>query len=79
MLLSVLWDSNKFLFKIVGFIGLLRKLKGPYMVIDMMQVSSECRGQGVDRRLFEVGKEEARRVGASVLYISACPSLEIVA
>ena len=35
--------------KVVGFIGLLRKLSGPYMILDMMQVSSECRGQGVGR------------------------------
>ena len=33
--------------KVVGFIGLLKKLNGPYMILDMMQVSSECRGQGV--------------------------------
>lgn len=64
---------------VVGFIGLLRKLKGPYMVIDIMQVSSECRGQGVGRRLFEIGKEEARRAGASALYISACSSEETIA
>ena len=43
--------------KVVGFIGLLRKLNGPYMILDMMQVSSECRGQGIGRRLFEAGKE----------------------
>ena len=42
--------------KVVGFIGLLKKLNGPYMILDMMQVSSECRGQGVGRRLFELGK-----------------------
>jgi hypothetical protein len=26
---------------VVGFIGLLKKLNGPYMILDMMQVSSE--------------------------------------
>lgn len=65
--------------KVVGFIGLLRELKGPYMILDMMQVSSECRGKGVGRQLFEVGKEEARKAGAEALYISACSSEETIA
>jgi len=65
--------------KVVGFIGLLRKRNGPYMILDMMQVSSECRGQGIGRRLFEAGKEEARRNGAEALYISACSSEETIA
>ena len=65
--------------KVVGFIGLLRKLSGPYMILDMMQVSSECRGQGVGRKLFEAGKEEARKAGAEALYISACSSEETIA
>ena len=65
--------------KVVGFIGLLRKLNGPYMILDMMQVSSECRGQGVGRQLFEVGKAEARKAGAEALYISACSSEETIA
>ena len=65
--------------KVVGFIRLLRKLSGPYMILDMMQVSSECRGQGIGRQLFEAGKAEARRVGAEALYISACSSEETIA
>ena len=65
--------------RVVGFIGLLRKLSGPYMILDMMQVSSECRGQGIDRRLFEAGKAEARKAGAEALYISACSSEETIA
>ena len=65
--------------KVVGFIGLLRKLSGPYMILDMMQVSSECRGQGIGRRLFEAGKDEARKKGAEALYISACSSEETIA
>ncbi|MCR4928466.1 MAG: GNAT family N-acetyltransferase [Lachnospiraceae bacterium] len=65
--------------KVVGFIGLLRELKGPYMILDMMQVSSECRGQGIGRRLFEVGMDEARKKGAQALYISACSSEETIA
>ena len=65
--------------KVVGFIGLLRELKGSYMILDMMQVSSECRGKGVGRQLFEVGKAEARKAGAEALYISACSSEETIA
>ena len=65
--------------KVVGFIGLLRQLNGPYMILDMMQVSSECRGQGIGRRLFEAGKDEARKNGAEALYISACSSEETIA
>jgi len=65
--------------KVVGFIGLLRKLNGPYMILDMMHVSSECRGKGVGRHLFEAGKTEARKAGAEALYISACSSEETIA
>ena len=65
--------------KVVGFIGLIRKLNGPYMILDMMHVSSECRGQGLGRKLFEAGKAEARKAGAEALYISACSSEETIA
>ena len=65
--------------KVVGFIGLLKQLNGPYMILDMMQVSSECRGQGIGRQLFEAGKDEARKNGAQALYISACSSEETIA
>ena len=51
--------------RVVGFIGLLKQLKGRYMILDMMQVSSECRGLGI-------GSVEA-------LYISACSSEETIA
>lgn len=65
--------------KVIGFIGLLRQLNGPYMILDLMQVSSDCRGQGVGRQLFELGKAEARKAGAEALYISACSSEETIA
>ena len=65
--------------KVVGFIGLIRKLNGHYMILDMMQVSSECRGKGIGRRLFEAGKAEAKKAGAEALYISACSSEETIA
>ena len=65
--------------KVIGFIGLLKQLNGPYMILDMMQVSSEYRGQGIGRRLFEAGKAEAGKAGAEALYISACSSEETIA
>ena len=65
--------------KVVGFISLLKQLNGPYMILDMMQVSSECRGQGIGRRLFQAGKDEARKNGAEALYIYACSSKETIA
>ena len=65
--------------KVVGFMGLVKQLNGPCMILDMMQVSSEYRGQGIGRRLFEAGKEEARKNGAEALYISACSSEETIA
>ena len=65
--------------KVVGFIGLLKKLNGSYMILDMMHVSNEYRGQGIGRSLFEKGIEEARNAQAKVLYISACSSEETIA
>lgn len=63
----------------VGFIGLKKDLVEPYMILDLMQVSATCRGQGIGRKLFDVGKEEARKAGAEALYISACSSEETIA
>ena len=65
--------------KVIGFIALLKKLNGPYMILDMMHVSSEYRGLGIGRKLFEAGKSEARKAGAKALYISACSSEETIA
>ena len=65
--------------KVVGFIGMLKKLNCNYMILDMMHVSSECRGKGIGRQLFNLGKEEARKAGADGMYISACSSEETIA
>ena len=62
--------------EVVGFIGLKKELIESYMILDMMQVSAACRGQGIGRKLFDSGKEEARKAGAEALYISACSSEE---
>ena len=65
--------------EVVGFIGLKKELIESYMILDMMQVSAACRGQGIGRKLFNAGKEEARKAGAEALYISACSSEETIA
>lgn len=65
--------------KVVGFIGLKKQLVGERMILDMMQVSAECRGTGIGRKLFEAGKKEAIKAGAKELYISACSSEETIA
>lgn len=64
---------------VVGFIGLKKALVDGLMILDLMQVSEACRGQGIGRKLFEAGKEEARKAGAKGLYISACSSEETIA
>ncbi len=65
--------------KVIGFISLLNSLNGPYMILDMLHVSSYFRGQGIGKKLFEIGIEEAKKVGARSLYISACSSEETIA
>lgn len=64
---------------VVGFVGLIKQLVNDYMILDMMHVSAECRGKGLGRKLFVLGKEEAEKAGAKALYISACSSEETIA
>lgn len=64
--------------EVIGFIGLKKDLVGHYMILDLMQVSSAYRGQGIGRKLFDLGKKEARMAGAEALYISACSSEETI-
>lgn len=65
--------------RVVGFIGLKKNVVNSCMILDMMQVSAEYRGQGIGRMLFDAGREEAGRAGAKALYISACSSEETIA
>ena len=65
--------------EVFGFIGLIKNLKDDYMILDMMHVSEEHRGMGLGRKLFEIGKKEAKKAGAKALYISACSSEETIA
>ena len=64
---------------IVGFIGLIKNLKEEYMILDMMHVSESYRGMGIGRKLFEKGRQNAKKAGAKALYISACSSEETIA
>ena len=65
--------------RVVGFIGLKKRLYNGYMILDMMHVSAQYRGKGIGRKLFSLGKEEAKKAGAKALYISACSSEETIA
>lgn len=65
--------------RVIGFITLGRTLFGcsaRYAEIVCFQVPAESRGKGVGRRLFTQACEEARRLGAEKLYISAHSSRE---
>ena len=64
--------------RIVGFMSLVKKLVSGRMILDLIQVDKEFRGQGIGRMLWEKAVEEARLNGAKELYISACPSEETI-
>lgn len=50
--------------------------KGQYADLSSLHVSADARGQGLGRRLFQLAEEDARRLGAGALYISAHSSVE---
>lgn len=64
--------------KIIGFMSLVKKLVYKRMILDLIQVDKNFRGQGIGRKLWEKAVEEARLNGARELYISACPSEETI-
>lgn len=49
------------------------------MNLDVIQVTRPCRGRGIGRKLFDIGKAEAKKAGAKALYISACCAEETIA
>ena len=60
--------------RIIGFATVSHRLFGTaakYAQLVCFQVSEEYRRQGVGRKLFSMACEEARRLGADKLYISA--------
>ena len=54
---------------VVGFIGLKKQLNNDYMILDMMHVCAECRGMGLGKKLFNLGKEEAKSGCKGAIYI----------
>ena len=64
--------------RIVGFMSLVKELISERMILDLIQVDKDFRGQGIGRILWEKAVEEARLNGARELYISACPSEETI-
>ena len=65
--------------KVIGFVGLLKRLNNEYMLLDLMHVSQMYRGKGIGRKLFSLAKQEAKKAGAKALYISSCSSEETIA
>ena len=65
--------------RIVGFANVSRSIFGvtaKYAQLVNLQISEDHRRRGVGRRLFSLACEEARRLGADKLYISANSSKE---
>ena len=65
--------------RIIGFATVSRRIFGAaarYVQLVCFQISEEYRRQGIGRKLFSMACEEARRLGADRLYISAHSSKE---
>ena len=65
--------------RIIGFATVSRRIFGSaarYVQLVCFQISEEYRRQGIGRKLFSLACEEARRLGADKLYISAHSSKE---
>ncbi len=65
--------------RIIGFVTVSHRIFGAaarYVELVCFQVSEEYRRQGIGRKLFSMACEEARRLGADKLYISAHSSKE---
>ena len=65
--------------RIIGFATVSRRIFGAaarYVQLVCFQISEEYRRQGIGRKLFSMACEEARRLGADKLYISAHSSKE---
>ena len=65
--------------RIIGFATVSHRIFGAaarYVQLVCFQISEEYRRQGIGRKLFSLACEEARRLGAEKLYISAHSSKE---
>lgn len=65
--------------KIVGLLSLKKELIEDKMILDIIQVSSSYRRNGIGKQLFEIAKTYALEFGAKELYISAFPGEKTVA
>ncbi len=63
---------------IIGFASVEKEMQGERIVLDMMHVSRNYRGQGIGKRLFQQAKEKAKEIGAKQLYISAFSSEDTI-
>ena len=68
------WENEK----VIGFVSVMKALIGSRMVLDIIQVDRDFRGQGIGRELWNLAVAEAKNAGAKELYISACCSEETV-
>lgn len=65
--------------KLVGFASVESERFGSnlqYVELPYIHVSSETRGLGVGKKLFEICCKESKKLGAAKLYIAAHPSIE---
>lgn len=63
---------------IIGFASVEKKVQDGRIILDMMHVSRNYRGQGIGKRLFQQVKERAKEIGANQLYISAFSSEDTI-
>ena len=65
--------------RVIGFVTVSHRIFGVsarYVQLVCLQISEEYRRQGIGRKLFSLACEEARKLGADKLYISAHSSKE---
>ncbi|MBO2515716.1 MAG: N-acetyltransferase [Clostridiales bacterium] len=63
---------------IAGEIMLVPKLNKNRLIVDSFHVSRDQRRRGIGRMLIETVKEEAKKMGASALYMSCCSAKETI-
>lgn len=67
---------------LIGYITVNRPLFGKkykYVLLDSLFVSKECRSQGIGKKLFQLGVDEAKLWGAEKLYICAGSAEDTIA
>jgi GNAT superfamily N-acetyltransferase len=67
--------------KMVGIMALGSKMIGKNrdrIVLDFMHISKDYRKRGLGKRLVDMARSEAKKMNARKLYISACPTKNMV-